>query len=123
MEPQIIKAPNGEELVIITRAEYEALLEAREELQDIAIAEERMTALKEGRYSILPQEVSDAMMRGDSLLKAIRKWRGLTQMDLASRTGLGQGYISDIEAKRRRGTKETLEQIAKALEIDPSWLV
>lgn len=34
--PQIITASNGEELVVLTRAEYEVLVEAAEELADIA---------------------------------------------------------------------------------------
>jgi PHD/YefM family antitoxin component YafN of YafNO toxin-antitoxin module len=34
--PQIITASNGEELVVVTKAEYEALIDAAEELADIA---------------------------------------------------------------------------------------
>ena len=34
--PQIITASNGEELVVLTRAEYELLVDAAEELADIA---------------------------------------------------------------------------------------
>jgi transcriptional regulator with XRE-family HTH domain len=62
------------------------------------------------------------MLRGDTLLKALRKWRGRSQIDLAHACGLGQGYLSDLEAGRRRGTDETLGKIAAALAIDPSWL-
>lgn len=62
------------------------------------------------------------IMRGDSLLKALRKWRKISQVELSRRTGLGQGYLSDIEARRRHGTPETLQTIAKALEIDPAWI-
>jgi PHD/YefM family antitoxin component YafN of YafNO toxin-antitoxin module len=35
-KPQIITASNGEELVVVTKADYEALVEAAEELADIA---------------------------------------------------------------------------------------
>ena len=35
-KPQIITASNGEELVVVTKAEYEALVDAAEELEDIA---------------------------------------------------------------------------------------
>jgi len=41
------------------------------------------------------------MLRGDRLLKALRKWRGLTQMQMAAKTGLAQGYLSDLESGRR----------------------
>ena len=60
------------------------------------------------------------MLRGDSLLKALRNWRDMTQLQLAGLTNLGQGYISDLESGRRKGTSEALALIAE--EIDPAWL-
>lgn len=126
MDPQIIKAPNGEELVVLTRAEYDALIAAAEpydeDADDAAIFDERMAELAAGHDARLPPEVSAAMLRGDSLLKALRNWRDITQMYLSHKTGLGQGYISDLEAGRRKGSKETLAQIAKALNVEESWL-
>jgi transcriptional regulator with XRE-family HTH domain len=56
-------------------------------------------------------------------MKAIRKWRGMTQTDLATKTRLTQGYVSDLESGRRAGTRETLVLIAKHLDVDPDWLV
>ena len=124
--PQIIVTPNGEELVLLSRAEYAALVEAAtnapEDEADVAIYDARKADLAAGRDFVLPAEVSAAMLRGDTLLKALRKWRGKSQIELAAATGLGQGYLSDLEAGRRRGTQETLEKIASALEIDPKWL-
>ena len=125
--PQIIRTPSGEELVVIPRAEYEALVaavaDAEEEVADAAIYDARKKDLAQGRDIALPVEVSQSILRGDSLLKALRKWRNLTQIELAQATGLGQGYISDLESQRRGGTTETLNAIAKALDVDPSWLV
>jgi transcriptional regulator with XRE-family HTH domain len=62
-------------------------------------------------------------LRGDRLIKALRKWRGMTQLHLAFKTGLTQGYLSDLESGRRSGTKETLQLIAEKLDVDPSWLI
>jgi len=125
--PQIIRTPSGEELVVIPRAEYEALVaavaDAEEDVADAAIYDARKKDLAQGRDIALPVEVSQSILRGDSLLKALRKWRNLTQIELAQATGLGQGYISDLESQRRGGTTETLNAIAKALDVDPSWLV
>ena len=126
MNPQIIKAPNGEEMVVLTRAEYEALVAAAEpydkDAEDAAIFDARMAELNSGRDERLPAEVSAAMLRGDSLLKALRNWREVTQMQLSFKTGLGQGYISDLEAGRRKGRKETLALIAKELGVEEGWL-
>ena len=117
---------DGIELVVLTRAEFDALIaaaaEAEEDAADVAIFDERMAALAAGTDVVLPAEVSAFMLKGDSLLKALRKWRGMTQMELAFRTGVAQGYISDLEARRKPGTVETLAKIAAALEVDPSWM-
>jgi hypothetical protein len=126
MKPQIITSPKGEELVVIPRAEYEALVAAAEAAaedgSDVAIYDARKAELAAGRDARLPPEVSAAILRGDSLLKALRKWRNLRQLDLSEKTRLGQGYISDLESGRRKGTPETLSLIAKALEVDENWL-
>ncbi|PNG25342.1 helix-turn-helix domain-containing protein [Methylocella silvestris] len=124
--PQIIKTPSGEELVVLPRAEYDALVaavaEAAEDEADAAIYDSRKADLAAGRDARLPPEVSAALLRGESLLKALRKWRGMTQIDLAILTDLGQGYLSDLEAGRRRGSRETLQKIADKLHIAPAWL-
>ena len=126
MKPQIITTPKGEELVVLTRAEYDALVAAAEAADedeaDIAIYDARKAELSAGRDERLPAEVSAAMLRGDSLLKALRKWRDMTQLDLSEKTGLGQGYISDLESRRRKGTPETLAVIAKALGVNEKWI-
>ncbi len=102
-EPQIIRTPGGEELVVLPRAEYEALLERAgyegEDAEDVAIYDTRKAELAVGD-GVLPVEVSAALLRGDSRLKAIRNWRGETQLHLAAETGIGQGYLSDLESGR-----------------------
>jgi len=81
--PQIIRTPNGEELVVLPRAEYEALLERAnheaEDADDVAVYDTRKAELAAGA-GVLPAEVSAAILRGDSRLKAIRNWRGETQL-------------------------------------------
>lgn len=123
--PQIIRTPGGEELVVLPRAEYEALLERAaheaEDADDIAIYDARKAELT-SVGSVMPPEVSAAILRGDSRLKAIRKWRGQTQLHLESVTGIGQGYLSDLESGRRAGTSETIAKLAKALDVPVDWL-
>jgi DNA-binding XRE family transcriptional regulator len=122
--PQIIRTASGEELIVLTRAEYDALRAAAadEDTDDVAMFDARMAELQAGTDARLPAEVTALMLRGDPLAKALRKWRGLTQLDLAATTGLSQGYISDIEAGAKKGAPETLRKIAEALQIDPVWL-
>lgn len=54
-------------------------------------------------------------------LRAARKERGWSQMELAKRSGLSQTTISDIERGRNR-TSRDLIQIARALDISVEQL-
>ena len=124
-KPQIIRTASGEELVVLPRAEYEALLSAvdhdAEDADDVAIYDARKAELKAGGV-ILPEAVSTAMLRGESRLKAIRKWRDMTQLHIESKTHIGQGYLSDLESGRRTGTPETIAKLAKVLKVPVEWL-
>ncbi len=106
----------GAEMVLLTRAEFDALMEvvedAEEDAELSAIYDQRMADLKAGYDVILPVEVSARCRKGESLLRAVRNWRGLTQ-----------GYLSDLEAGKREGTPQTLRKIAEAMGIDPVMLV
>lgn len=123
--PQIIRTPGGEELVVLPRAEYEALLERAErdaeDADDVAVYDARKAELAVGGV-VLPTEVSAAILRGDSRLKAIRKWRDKTQQYLEFKTGISQGYLSDLESGRRTGTPETIAKLAQTLEVPVEWL-
>ncbi len=125
--PQIIRTPGGEELVILPKADYdamiEALSEAEEDAADVAAYDLAIEAIGDDSTPFLPEAISAFLLGGDGLLKAIRKWRGLSQVDLAERVGVAQGYISDLESGRRQGTPETLVRLADALDIPTAWLV
>ena len=124
--PQTIHSPSGDELVVLTRAEYDALSSAAaatlEEADDIAIFDARVADLTAGRDARLPPEVTTAMLRGNSLLRALRRWKGMKQLDLALGAKLVQGYVSDLESGRKGGTPKTLRALARALDVDPAWL-
>jgi hypothetical protein len=123
---QIIRTPGGEELVVLPRADYEALVERAdhkedEDAEDVALYDARKAELATGG-ALLPPEVGAAILRGDSRLKAIRQWRDETQLHLTFKTGIGQGYLSDLENGRRAGTPETLAKLAQALDVPVEWL-
>jgi DNA-binding XRE family transcriptional regulator len=123
-EPQIIRTPGGEELVVLPRAEYEALLERAdheaEDADDVAIYDARKAELAAGGVVLSP-EISAAILRGESRLKAIRNWRDETQLHLNFITGISQGYLSDLESGRRTGTLETITKLAQALNMPVGW--
>ncbi|GLI91842.1 helix-turn-helix domain-containing protein [Methylocystis echinoides] len=126
---QIIRTPGGEELVVLPRADYEALLADAgaacgddEDAEDVAIFDQRMAALSENPDEMLPWEVSAALLRGATRIRALREWKGVRQRELAARAGLGQGYLSDIERGRTHGSPEARANIARALDVPTEWL-
>jgi PHD/YefM family antitoxin component YafN of YafNO toxin-antitoxin module len=58
--PQIITASNGEELIVLTRPEYEALLEAAEELADIAALDAALSDV-EGSKPLTAEESTELL--------------------------------------------------------------
>jgi DNA-binding XRE family transcriptional regulator len=96
---------------------------AKEDAADVAAYDAAMAEIAADPDLRLPIEISGLMLKGDRLIAAIRKWRGLTQVEVAASAGIAQGYLSDLEAGRRHGSVETLRSLAKAMNVPESWLV
>lgn len=121
MTVQTLTTPSGDELVVLSRRDYDALLARLGDEE----AEDRMTliAAAEARAETpLPEAVSSAILAGDSLLKALRNWRGLTQVQLADAAGIGQGYLSELEARAKMGSPETSARLARGLNVPAGWV-
>lgn len=56
-------------------------------------------------------------------LRLRRKELGLTQVQLAERAGVEQGYISDLEMGKKKPMLGTLAPLAEALDTTPSALI
>ena len=112
-EVQTIVTPNGEELVILSRSEYEALLSAAEDADDGAAIDARHDE------PVLPHDDAMVVLRGElHPVAAWRKARGLTQAELGARAGVRGATISDIEAGKSAGRFDVMQRIAKALRVD-----
>lgn len=122
MKVQFVTTPAGDDLAILPRADYEALIQRLSALEedeaDLALYDARKAAASPN----LPADVSMRMLKGESLLKAVRHWRGLTQMQVDERTGISQGYLSDLESGRRKGAPETLTKLAMLYDVPIAWL-
>ena len=128
MGVQIIRTESGEELVVLPRREYIALLapagdEAAEDEMTGILVDEAKAAIARGDEVALPEEVWAAIEAGESPVKVLRKHRGLTQAELAAAAGVSQGYVAELEGGRKTGTPETLKAIARALGVPLDVLV
>ena len=124
MTVQMIKTPGGEELVILPKAEYDALVQAAQDAEEDATDIAAYDAAKADAAGSdrLPFEVSQLILKGASLLKALRLWRDETQMHMAFKTGISQGFISDLENGRRNMTPEVAQKLATVLDVPVHWL-
>jgi DNA-binding Xre family transcriptional regulator len=111
-QPQKITAPDGTALIVIAEADYLALLDAA----DIAAADR---ARAESDFTV-PAAVVDAMIDGKSPLAAWREYRGLTQLELATKAQMQQPAIARIESRNSRLRADTLAKLAAALDV-PAW--
>lgn len=56
-------------------------------------------------------------------IRAYRKYHKLTQKELAERSGITRCHLNDIEHSRKNISIQTLENIARKLEVAPYKLL
>ena len=125
MNVRFKKTDKGE-VAILLRKDYEALAaKAAEADEDIGTARLVARARKEiaAGAPLIPKAVADRIARGENALRVLREWRDMTQLYLSFKTGIGQGYISDLESGRRKGTTAARNEIAKAMNVPLDLLV
>jgi ribosome-binding protein aMBF1 (putative translation factor) len=118
--PVMTKSPKGDDIVILSRKEYDRLLvAANDDAADAAIAKKAIARNEE----TLNEAEMDELLAARTPLAFWRKKRGLTQTDLARAAGIAQGFLSEIESGRKTGDVTVLQRIAIALEISLLELV
>ena len=125
MNVRFKKTDKGE-IAILPRKEYEALAaKAAEADEDIGSARLVARARKEiaAGAPLIPKNFVDRIANGENALRVLREWREMTQLYLSSKTDIGQGYISDLESGRRKGTTAALKKIADAMNVPLDLLV
>jgi DNA-binding XRE family transcriptional regulator len=70
-----------------------------------------------------PNEVVKANVRGDSLVKAWREYKGLTQAELAAKAGIKQPALTRMEKPDANPRKSSLTKLADAMDITVEQLL
>ena len=125
MNVRFKKTDKGE-VAILPRKEYEALAaKAAEAGEDIGAARLVARARKEiaAGAPLIPKAIVDRIANGENALRVLREWRDVPQLYLSFKTDIGQGYLSDLENGRRKGTAEVWKRIAKVLNVPLDLLV
>lgn len=72
----------------------------------------------QNREDDLPQDIQDSLtLAQESPVRILRKFRGLTQEDLALAAGISRSYLTEIETGRKDGSIRALKAIADCLNV------
>jgi DNA-binding XRE family transcriptional regulator len=74
--------------------------------------------LARGKDEIVPLDLTERRLAGESLTKIWREYRGLTQEGLAKLSKVSRPMIAAIEAGHKTGGIGTLKKLATALNIN-----
>ena len=122
--PVMTKTPKGDDIVILSRKEYDRLVVAAHgDAADVETLRRSIARVKSGEEHTLTSAEVDDLLAAKTPLAFYRKRAGLTQAALAQRAGIAQGFLSEIEAGRKHGDVQTLRKIADVLKISLDDLV
>ena len=108
-KPQIIQQNGEPAFAVIPWEEYQSLIENLAEPDDSDVW--------------FPHEVVGANIRGDSLIKAWREYRGMTQEELALKAGIKQPALARLEKPDANPRTVTLKKLAAAMDLDIEQLI
>lgn len=123
----IVPTAGADEMVILSRAEYDALFAAAGDEEAEGRAADRISragrdAIARDELVLLPDWLAFATARGEAPVKVVRRHRGLTQTEVARAAGITQGFLSDLERGAKRPNAAMRTRLAVAMSVDPNWL-
>lgn len=80
-------------------------------------------AKKKSSKQVVTPRFKEKVERRRIFLQQWRKYRGLTQEELAERVGMSKGNISQLEQAIQGYSQEGLEALADVLQCDPGQLL
>jgi len=119
MKHTLIVTPSGEEMVLISKADFDQI----EDLLDVAAYDAAKAQSAGGSGDLLSVEEVKAALAAPSPLAFWPPKRGLKQKDLAAAAGVSQSYVADREAGRRKGDAALIKRLSQALRVRMEDLV
>jgi DNA-binding XRE family transcriptional regulator len=116
MTVQIVEI-GGQKIAMLPADEFERLVEQLEDRMDIAAADRAEQRRLSGEEEFIPFEMVKAIMDGENALRAWRKYRGLTQDQLATRAKVRLSTVSEIETGKAQGKPSIWRAFANVLNV------
>ena len=117
MSAQIIEI-GGQQAAVLPVAEYQSLLEKAEMLNDVSAYDKAKARLASGNDELVSAEIAESLLDGENPIKVWRKYRKLSQNQLADAAGISQAYLAQIETGKREGGISVYQTIAEILSVD-----
>lgn len=115
MAVQIVEIA-GQKIAMLPMEDYQRLIDIAEDKADIQAAVEAERRATKGEEYI-PVAILDSILAGESSLRAWRKYRGMTQKQLAERLSITPVYVSDLELGNCKGPMSIWRKLASALDV------
>lgn len=117
---QYIERDGKREYAIVPIDVFERLMEAAENMDDIALYDATKAADDGIR---IPAEVAHPILDGVHPIKAWREYRKVTQQALADQAGISKPFLSQIEGGKRVGSIKVLSALSRALNVPVDLLM
>jgi DNA-binding XRE family transcriptional regulator len=109
---------NGRDFAVLPMDLLKKLLDDAEMLADVKAYEAAKARVESGEEELIPLEIDERRLAGESTVKIWREYRGLTQEGLAKTSKVSRSMIAAVEAKHKKGGVATLKKLAAALKVD-----
>ncbi|RYB03365.1 helix-turn-helix domain-containing protein [Lichenibacterium ramalinae] len=111
-----------EDTVTLRLVDYEALIAAAEDVEDIATlytaeAREKVLGKDAARADNLSDELVGRLLDREHPIRIWREHRGLTSQALADAAGVSRSYLAEIEGKKKPGSVQAFRALAAALKV------
>ena len=109
--------------IVLSRAGWNAIIEALEDAQDEAAIRASIARRKAGKDDGLSADLYWRMREGEHPVRIWRLQRKLSLSELAETAGVARAYLSEIETGKKPGSVAALKRIAGVLGVDIDDLV
>ena len=109
---------NGKEFGLLPMPKLLKLIEDAEMLADVRAYDGAKALLERNKEELIPFEIIERRLAGESMVKVWREYRGLTQQALAATSAVSRPMIAAIESRHKKGGVATLKKLATALKVD-----
>ncbi|TXN21688.1 helix-turn-helix transcriptional regulator [Methylobacterium sp. WL9] len=118
---------SGEELIVLTRREYDVLLaqlgdEDAEDRMTIRLVDEARAALDAGTEFLLPVWFSDGLMANRNPIRTVREHCSRTPAQMAQAAGITEEQLARFESGKALPPAAILDAISADAGIDPRIL-